>query len=370
MLDSTDSGVSVNSNSTHLILRLAEIYKGSPYTKGGLFLLLLGGALLSTGWTIPMALWATGTPMSDAVQWGQPGTIQTIIGCTCLLAGIGLLLLAYRVDTKQPVPTVVAIIHQTFDGMARKLLPSDLPVSLRKAQIIHIPIDQSSHFKPGRGLDAKAALSQLIAIPPKILAHRQSHPDAVLAYAGKAHIPLVFWLAHRCFSELPIVSFELERSSGSWRHLPEDGHRLLVNSRIVGHVGTGDAVIKVEVSYHIADADVAAIVPAPEATATIAVVSPKLDCVTTRDDVEAIANQFRDVLDGFTGANIVHVFIAAPVSVVAALGRRVSPTIHPPVVVHNFTDNTVPRYAWGIHVNAKNGPKLVQNKELRGTASV
>lgn len=256
---------------------------------------------------------------------------------------------------------VVAINHQSFDGLARKLLPTDLPVRLRKARIIDVPIEQSQWFEPATGLDAQGALGQLRGIPSKISGLRQSHPDAEFAFTGKAHIPLAFWLAHRCFSEVPLLVFELDRSTGAWRHLPEDPHRLSIRSAASGAGGAGDAVIKIEISYSINDADIAAIVPRAAATRTIAAEPPALDCVATRGDAEEIANRFRTALDELVNASTIYVFIAAPMSVVAALGRRVSQTIHAPIIVHNFNDKTRPRYAWGVQINAKDGPRVVQN---------
>ena len=40
-------------------------------------------------------------------------------------------------------------------------------------------------------------------------------------------------------------------------------------------------------------------------------------------------------------------------SLAFCLGRQISPTIHPPVFVYNFTAKTTPKYAWALHVNGQ-----------------
>jgi hypothetical protein len=124
----------------------------------------------------------------------------------------------------------------------------------------------------------------------------------------------------------------------------------------------GDAVIKVEISYLIKPEDITAVVPFPSAQIDISIAKPRIDSITTKKQVEDIAKAFRQALDSLKDAKHLHVFLAAPMSVVVALGRLMSPSIHGSVVVYNFTDKTSPRYAWGINVNAKKGPEVVINR--------
>ena len=51
----------------------------------------------------------------------------------------------------------------------------------------------------------------------------------------------------------------------------------------------------------------------------------------------------------------IHVFYSGPMSVAFCLGRQISPTIHSPVFVYNFSAKATPKYAWALHVNGQ-GP--------------
>ena len=66
---------------------------------------------------------------------------------------------------------------------------------------------------------------------------------------------------------------------------------------------------------------------------------------------------FREVLDALKteepGPTGIHVFYSGPMSVAFCLGRQISPTIHPPVLVYNYTAKTTPKYAWALRVNGQ-----------------
>ena len=85
-----------------------------------------------------------------------------------------------------------------------------------------------------------------------------------------------------------------------------------------------------------------------------------IDKITHYGQLEAICIAFRQVLDEIHAElprNVtVHVFYAGPVSVGFALGRRISRTIHNPVIAYNYTANTNPAYAWGVEVNRDGRP--------------
>jgi hypothetical protein len=291
----------------------------------------------------------------------SPPDWQVILGVCLMLAGAALVIVG---EHERKPSAVIAIHHQSFDGNARPLAAEDLPPHLRKSEIIPLPITQSALFKDGILQNPKEALRLQSDFKAQLSTLRRSHPAAPVGYCGKAHIPLAFTVAHLALSEVPVLHFEFDRTNGGWRHLDDRSTTPLdleVSITAPPQRSKGEAVLTVAISYPIDRIYVAQIVHNPVAHASIAIKSPRIDCITHASHIEEIAGAFRRCLDQLTPAARIHLFLAAPMSVVVALGRRLSPTLHSAVVVHNFTDKTNPKYAWGIHVNAKGGPTVVSN---------
>jgi hypothetical protein len=120
-------------------------------------------------------------------------------------------------------------------------------------------------------------------------------------------------------------------------------------------------VIRIAVSYAVGASDPADFVGGPYREYSISIGKPGIDKVTYYGQVEAICSTFRRVLDEIHDElprNLtVHLFYAGPVSVGFGLGRRISRTIHNPVIVYNYTASTRPAYAWGVEVTKEGRPE-------------
>ena len=350
-------------------IRILMVLKGSPVAKGGLALIGVGALLLRTDLIWAVVALLRQTSIQEAIQNSSPSSAQLAIGTMAMAAGTLLLLSTVVTRWRPKAPVLVALRHQSFDGNSRALETSDLPSSLKGADIVRLDINQSSFFRNGVLAEPRIALLQQDSLAAQLNAHLHAHPQATVAYCGKAHIPLAFAAAHTALSEVRLNYFELERNKAGWRWLHDtaEGENLGLHvERSMKASAGGDAVIRVEISYRIKQDEIAAIVPAPAADIRIAIAKPQIDCITTTAQVEAIAAAFRTALDHLQGSPVaitrIHVFIAAPMSVVVALGRRASPTIHKPIIVHNYSDKAMPRYAWGIEVNAAEGPRVLENQ--------
>ena len=349
-------------------IRVLTILKGSPVAKGGLALIGVGALLVRSDLIWALVALLRQASVQEAIQNSSPSTAQLAIGATAMAAGTLLLVATVIIQLRGKAPVLVALRHQSFDGNSRALEAADLPSSLKGSDIVRLDVNQSSLFRNGVLAEPRMALLQQDVLPAQLKAHLHAHPEATVAYCGKAHIPLAFAAAHAALSEVRIKYFELERSKGGWRWLDDgdDGDDLgLQVEHATLPASGGEAVIRVEISYGIKKEEIAAIVPTPAANIRIGIAKPRIDCITTTAQVEAIAAAFRQALDDLQGSPTpithIHVFIAAPMSVVVAMGRRASPTIHKPIIVHNYSDKMVPRYAWGIEVNAIGGPRVLES---------
>jgi len=259
---------------------------------------------------------------------------------------------------RQKAPKLVAVRHQSMEALSLALTPAVLPLRLAGAEIVLVDIDQSAFYADGVLTSPAAAVRMQKDVVTKLRALLSGNPGAAVAYYGKVHIPLAFLAGHSISTETPINFFELDRHNGSWWAVDADvaGEDLDVHTERGGAApGAADAVVRISVSYPVSAEDVAEVVPQPFRDWHITLARPRVDAVRTTTQIEAIARAFRAILDEIkadpAAPRRVHVFYSGPVSLAFSLGRQISPTIHPPVFVYNFTAKSVPKYAWAIEVN-------------------
>lgn len=289
--------------------------------------------------------------------------LSTIIGIIALVVFAFVAYLDSR-PSSTPRSQIIALRHQSFEGNARRLSAQDLPKTLKNSDINHKDIDQSQFYKNGilQRPEVSLQLQSVVATEMKTLLG--SNPQARLAYYGKAHIPLVFALGYQMQGS-SVLLFELDRVDGHW-HGVENGEKNPLDV-IVERSGAaqpeGDAVIRVSISYLVNEAEILPVIPAPHADIHIKIGQPKIDAIETREQVDAIAEAFRAALDELKNSDTsparIHMFCAAPMSVVFAMGRRISATIHPSVLAYNYTAGTSPRYAWGVQLTGVPEPHII-----------
>jgi len=337
-------------------LDLLKAWVGRPGPRIALALLVLAAALSR----VDIITWIVGSlDPALAIRLGGVTEWNVFASVVCALLAVFVFVVDLRahppVQTK--TPPIVAVRHRSFDGAPHKLAPSDLPRQQRDAPILHEEIDQTSFYSGGVLADPIAALKIQTNLATRLRTHMLAHAGANVAYYGKAHIPFVFAAGYAAQTDTPVQFFELKRGADAgWRAI-ESGRGSDLSLCEERHAyGMGDdATIRISVSYEVADADVQERIRDRHSDIHIRVAQPRIDCITHSVQVDAIAQTFRAELDKLTGGSAppkrIHLFIAAPMSVVFALGRALSPTIHAPVFVHNFSQASTPRYAWAVQIN-------------------
>ena len=95
----------------------------------------------------------------------------------------------------------------------------------------------------------------------------------------------------------------------------------------------------------------------------IGLATPRIDAVSSVDQVNEVCNLFRRVLDDLhahhTKSLPVHVFYAGPASLGFSLGRQISRTVHHRVMVHNYTPSSQPKYSWAVEVTSVGPPEAM-----------
>jgi hypothetical protein len=112
---------------------------------------------------------------------------------------------------------------------------------------------------------------------------------------------------------------------------------------------SGDAVVRVSVSYPVNAASTRAVVPSPVLEIDLTVPLPERGIVKSEEQTRAYGREFRRVIDRLAQQASLcrrfHLFYAGPVSLAFHLGQQISANIHPPVTAWNFRRGN---YEWGV----------------------
>ena len=359
-------------------LRAWTIYRGTVRGKISLALVVGGVAIISGDWieAVVSAAWE--------VMFNRPiafPEVSPLYGVGLAVLGVGFYARTARDESRASAavvrPTVAMVRHESMEAVTQPLQASALPAELGNADTRPLAIDQSSFYENGimTAAGAAAAVRMQTDLVPGIRRLLADKPDAEIVYYGKAHIPLVFLAGHSLSTGWPVRFYELGRQKGDWWAIDEAaagddlGLRL---KRSNENSDSPDAVIRVSISYRVEGSEVAEALRQPYRDINISIAEPHVDAVRTRHQIDTIAGMFREVLDGLKGERPpparIHVFYSGPMSLAFCLGRQISPTIHPPVFVYNFTAKTTPKYAWALHVNGHGSVASLIHSTLPVTA--
>lgn len=344
---------------TALLKELLRIYVGKPHNRLAFVLAGIAAAI----YLVNPLVYALGIFEPElAATLGSVSDLAVAASLAFGLLAVGIMVFGTLIERTTPRPPVIAVRHRSFDGAPNVLTDDDLRLEDRGRPIIEEEIDQTAFYSNGVLTDPGGALQLQRDLASHVRAHMRARSGTSVAYYGKAHIPFVFAAGFSLHTDVPVQFYELERTvDANWRSVKPGSGRDLGVATAVSEIGDGeDASIRISVSYPVSDSDVAERLVVRGSDHHIHVAEPGIDIVTHAGQVEAIAKAFREVLDGLARRprtpSRIHVFCAAPMSVVFALGRALSPTIHAPVLVHNFSQAERPRYAWAVRINGGTTP--------------
>jgi hypothetical protein len=344
-------------------LQVWTIYCGTTRSKISIALVVGGIAIIGRGWLEPVV--SAGWYVAFGKPINFPG-VSPGYGMLLIILGLGFFIWTAHEELRAAASSrrvVVAVRHQSMEGLTRPLQPSALPLGLAEADIQRFEINQAPFYSGGVLRTPGAAIHMQIDLLSRVRAFIDAKPDAQIIYYGKAHIPLIFLAGHTLSTDAPVRLYELDRQNSGWRAIDEQAKGKDLHMRVVSgeNVEASDAVIRISVSYPVHKSDVAEALRRPYRDVHISVANPRVDAVRTRHQIEAITREFRRVLDELKSNQPaparIHVFYSGPMSLAFCLGRQISPTIHAPVFVYNFTAKTTPKYAWAVHVNGEGSPE-------------
>ena len=256
--------------------------------------------------------------------------------------------------------TLIAIRHHSMEPVAHVLNETLMPETLRLTKFVKIEINQTDLYDNGRLTNPVDAARRQRDFIHRLSEARKSNPDAEFGYFGIAHVPLLFHVGCQVLTRLPLHLFEYNRITKRWDLLQSGGDYSQIRLAGLPDCVTqkrGDVVVRISISYPVTLEAIEGIVTNPIASLHLCIDQPKIDVVTSMNQLEQYSVEFRDMLDEIhkklPNTECVHVFYAGPVALAVNFGRRISKTIHPRIFVYNYSSkDNPPGYAWGLEVTA------------------
>ncbi len=206
----------------------------------------------------------------------------------------------------------------------------------------------------------QAALRKVMALPTDLASREAGHDrdDFTYVFGGLASVPLTLLAGVLTDDECAVTLMDWNRHRNCWSELNEsdDGKRFVETGLNAVSAGAAEVVMAVTVSYQVDLNRVAQKVPG------MPLVELRLDGAGTDahwSEVKQIAlgKQFLDTLIDLQnrGVATVHLFLAAPSSMVLRLGRLYDIRNLPALIVYQFEPNGPP-FPWGVKMPVQGNP--------------
>lgn len=270
------------------------------------------------------------------------------LGLGLLFVGVAVYAFERILSTCQACP-FVALRHVSFAPISKPLSKADLPTVLRIRKFQETDCDlypfmQSEPYQIEAAIRMQAAWTQKTKAAQSVLRSDQ------MGYYGIVHVPFQFLAGFSFSSFVRMHHFELDRNKSTWKELSvEPGPSLSIRTSIIGDELASEIAIRISISYAVSIDDIRGVMPTEFVDAHLSIASPKLDSISSYDQLTTVCKQFRELLDDpRVRSKSKHIFYSGPVSLGFALGQQISSTIHGRVTVYNFNANSPVRYPWGI----------------------
>jgi hypothetical protein len=253
--------------------------------------------------------------------------------------------------------TTVVVIHQSMETISSQGIKAKVSEFLPDRNIREFLIDQSDLYMAGVLTSPSEAVLRQQVIIEGVKSVLQQDASAEIAYGGIAHVPLLFLAGFQLATKRAVRLIEHCRDRDTWDQLDgrEAGPGLDMETSIPRSDAHGDVVLRVSISFDVAEDLTKVICSNPLASLHLKVPAPARDIVTHDKIVEHYTLRFRRTLDSISSflpnTRQVHLFYAGPATLAFNFGRQISRTTHPEVAVYNYAFRPEPKYSWGLVIN-------------------
>jgi hypothetical protein len=313
---------------------------------------------LGAGWVLDISIPFQGGRLAFNVNAGEgtPGLIVygvALLGGALMLAGLIWEIVRYSADQRRLSRKKVIVIEARGlrDGVG-KALADAVPKNV-EGHRDPVILDLRQGVADGQIVSPQAAIDKLISLPVD-LARRETgldRSDLLRIYGGLAPVPLTFLTGVLIDDEAPTLIFDWDRHQQKWRPLdaPDDQKRFGVDGIEKVAVGVEEVALLVSVSYQV---DAVGVGKKLDGIAQVSLTleSGLPDSHWSEGKQRALGQQFLEIAIrlGNLGIRRIHLFLAAPNSVVFRFGCLYDRRNLPELIVYQYQREMEPPYPWGI----------------------
>ena len=312
------------------------------------------------GWALDVSL-----PLRDgriAIGLDSSGGTPTIIAYLAALVGVSLLVggfvwevLRYRIEQKRSNRKKVIVIEvRGLREGGGSPLSAAIPETVR-GKLECMLVDLRQRVKDGEIVNPHVALETIASLPVDLRRREDGldRSDITLVYGGLASVPFSFLSGVLIDDERSVVILDWNRHEEAWRALDasDDGMRFEVIESPGAPGFQSEAALVVSVSYGINTEDIRALVDGiPIVELRLEDGSP--DSHWSEDKQRALGKQFLKIVGELAtrGIQRIHLFLAAPNSVVFRFGRLYDKRNLPEILVYQYERGRTPPYPWCIRM--------------------
>lgn len=186
-------------------------------------------------------------------------------------------------------------------------------------------------------------------------------PDlTTIVYGGLAPVPMTFLAGLVLDDEGAVTVMDWDRTADRWRLLDcaDDDERFLPVNLGAISPGTQEVMLAVSVSYG-ADLEGVQAVSIRNPLVELRLKSPRIGNHWSQAKQRALAHDFLQTIVGLQNLGVmrIHLFLAAPNSVVFRFGKHYDRRNMPEVIVYQYEQSTAWRFPWGIRMPRHGDPE-------------
>ena len=312
------------------------------------------------GWVLDVSL-----PFQDdriEFGFGSSGGTPTIIAYLAALVGVILIVGGFvwevrrysieqkRSSKKKVIVVEVRGLHEGGGSPLSAAIPSTV-----QGKLECLLVDLRQGVKDGEIVSPHVAIEALASLPVDLRRREDGldRADITLVYGGLASVPLSLLSGVLIDDERSVVILDWNRHEEAWCELnaADDGMRFEVIEMARELKSPTETALVVSVSYGINTDDVLALVDGiPIVELRLEGGSP--DSHWSEDKQRALGKQFLETVTELAtrGIQRIHLFLAAPNSVVFRFGRLYDKRNLPEILVYQYERGEKPPYPWYIRM--------------------
>jgi len=207
-----------------------------------------------------------------------------------------------------------------------------------------------------------------------------ANPDAVISYFGLVPISIGFHLGYLVGNMHPYTVYHWHHAQQKWYKdigLPKDGYKFSIKPVALPkekQKGKGRVIIRIGTSFAIDPQATYAAVVNPANEFDIELESPSLDSLFCQENIQAVVNQFQEVLNCYgsqlSDRDQIHLFISSSVGLPFALGTRINTNIYPYIQTYQYDRNQNPKHRPAILITKEVDNKILLTEGDREQAEI